>query len=291
MGSMFSLFSEEVKIVFMRLVKCMKNIDNFCSPLNKLCSIIKMLPILDNMCCSTKHWLMFRPSKNGVYLSCRGPSKYHLWLFRLWCYIRCIMQCSQGCLNVAPSAGCWSVYTEHSVSQKSYKVLRYILTFPSKLEVTLASPEPAAWQWPAGAGASEDLVLVAALATEGDSNNRLLFLLITFFSPSGVDNPGDNVLQPDDGDQVGGGVPVPRLQEPTRHHERRQGGGPGLDALLGGARSLLDAGDNCWPSPGFPPWLPPRQVCLPGLVHGALGQEWLKPGLHSGERKVKYLAI
>ena len=68
---------------------------------------------------------------------------------------------------------------------------------------------------------------------------------ITFFSPSGVDNPGDNVLQPDDGDQVGGGVPVPRLQEPTRHHERRQGGGAGLDALLGGARSLLDAGDNC----------------------------------------------
>ena len=56
-------------------------------------------------------------------------------------------------------------------------------------------------------------------------------------------------------------------------------------------RSLLDAGDNCWPSPGLPPWLPPRQVRLPGLVHGALGQEWLKPGLHSGERKVKYLAI
>ena len=25
----------------------------FFSPLNKLCSIIKMLPILDNMCCST----------------------------------------------------------------------------------------------------------------------------------------------------------------------------------------------------------------------------------------------
>ena len=73
---------------------------------------------------------------------------------------------------------------------------------------------------------------MAALATEGDSNTRLLFLLITFFSLSGVDNPGDNVLQPDDGDQVGGGVPVPRLQEPTRHHERRQGGGAGLDALL-----------------------------------------------------------
>ena len=110
-------------------------------------------------------------------------------------------------------------------------------------------------------------------------------------SPSGVDNPSDHVLQPDDGDQVGGGVPVPRLQEPARHHERRQGGGAGLDALLGGARSLLDAGDDCWPAPGLPPWLPPRQVRLPGLVHGALGQEWLKPGLHSGEGKVKYLAI
>ena len=81
------VFGREVKIVFTRLVKCMKNIDNFCSPLNKLCSIIKMLPILDNMCCSTKHWLMFRPTKNGVYLSRLGPSivKYHLWLFQLWC--------------------------------------------------------------------------------------------------------------------------------------------------------------------------------------------------------------
>ena len=79
------VFGREVKIAFTRLVKCMKNIDNFCSPLNKLCSIIKMLPILDNMCCSTKHWLMLRPSKNGVYLSRRGPNKYLLWLFQLWC--------------------------------------------------------------------------------------------------------------------------------------------------------------------------------------------------------------
>ena len=110
-GRKNSLFSEEVKIVFMRLVKCMKNIDNFCSPLNKLCSIIKMLPILDNMCCSTKHWLMFRPTKNGVFLSRWGPksiTKYHLWLSHSHSNVQ---QLSQGCLDVAPSSGCRSVYT------------------------------------------------------------------------------------------------------------------------------------------------------------------------------------
>lgn len=113
--------------------------------------------------------------------------------------------------------------------------------------------------------------------------------LITLFSRSGVDNPGDHVVQPGGGDQDGGGVPVPRLQEPARHHERRQGGGPGLDALLGGARRLLDGGDYRRPAPGLLPRLPPRQVRLPGLVHGAHGQERLQPCLHSGERK--YLAI
>ena len=49
-----------------------------------------------------------------------------------------------------------------------------------------------------------------------------------------------------------------------------QGGGAGLDALLGGVGRLLDAGDVGGPCAGLPPRLPPHQVCLPHLVHGAL---------------------
>ena len=84
------------------------------------------------------------------------------------------------------------------------------------------------------------------------------------------------------GDQGGGGVPLPRLQVPARHHERGPRGLPGLDALLGGAGRVLPAGDAARPPAGLPPRLPPLQVHLPGVVHGALQQVRLQPGLHSG---------
>lgn len=135
-----------------------------------------MLPILDNMCCSTKHWLMFRPTKNGVYLSRWGPKsimKYHLWLSHSHSNVQ---QLSQGCLDVAPSSGCRSVYT---VCSK--KIKNPLICFGISVKFRghpLLSPEHAAWQWPAGAGAgaSEDLALVAALGTEGDSNSRHFLL-------------------------------------------------------------------------------------------------------------------
>ena len=106
MGSMFSLFSEEVKIVFMRLVKCMKNIDNFCSPLNKLCSIIKMLPILDNMCCSTKHWLMFQTESSATHSRKQVDALSH------YCHVLWVND--EVCKNVTMSTRTWKAISKGS---------------------------------------------------------------------------------------------------------------------------------------------------------------------------------
>ena len=72
-----------------------------------------------------------------------------------------------------------------------------------------------------GQSRSPRVALVTALGTEGDSS-RLIFCIFEYIFQQSADNR--DVLQSDNGDQGGGGLPLPGLQEPPRHHERRQAG-------------------------------------------------------------------